>query len=87
VTVDELARAYVTKASKRRRALEVLLEEKAYSDVVRKAQELVELASRSLPAVAYLCAAINSGRRAEDASRDIECARRRQNHNSHQHGH
>jgi hypothetical protein len=43
--------------------------------------------SRSLPAVAYLCAAINSGRRAEDASRDIECARRRQNHNSHQHGH
>jgi HEPN domain-containing protein len=48
VTVDELARAYVTKASKRRRALEVLLEEEAYSDVVREAQELVELALKGM---------------------------------------
>lgn len=48
MTVDELARAYVTKASKRRRALEVLLEEEAYSDVVREAQELVELALKSM---------------------------------------
>jgi HEPN domain-containing protein len=48
VTVDELARAYVTKASKRRRVLEVLLEEEAYSDVVREAQELVELALKGM---------------------------------------
>ena len=48
MTVDELARAYVTKASKRRRALEVLLEEEAYSDVVREAQELVELALKGM---------------------------------------
>lgn len=32
------------KASKRRRVLEVLLEQDAYSDVIREAQELVELA-------------------------------------------
>jgi hypothetical protein len=43
VTVDELARAYVTRVSKRRRVLEVLLEEEAYSAVVRETQELVEL--------------------------------------------
>jgi HEPN domain-containing protein len=48
VTVDELGRAYVTKASKRRRVLEVLLEEEAYSDVVREAQELVELALKGM---------------------------------------
>lgn len=48
MTVDELARAYVTKASKRRRVLEVLLEEEAYSDVVREAQELVELALKGM---------------------------------------
>jgi uncharacterized protein len=48
VTVDELARAYVTKASKRRRVLEVLLEEEAYSDVVREAQKLVELALKGM---------------------------------------
>jgi HEPN domain-containing protein len=48
VTADELARAYVIKASKRRRVLEVLLEEEAYSDVVREAQELVELALKGM---------------------------------------
>ncbi len=44
MTGDELAGSYMVKASARRRVLEVLLEESAYSDVVREAQELVELA-------------------------------------------
>ena len=44
MTKSELARAYLEKASKRRRVLEVLKEEQAWSDVVREAQELVELA-------------------------------------------
>jgi HEPN domain-containing protein len=48
MTQDELAESYITKASKRRRVLEVLLEEEAYSDVVREAQELAELALKGM---------------------------------------
>ncbi len=48
MTQDELARSYFIKAMKRRRVLEVLLEEEAYSDVVREAQELVELALKGM---------------------------------------
>jgi HEPN domain-containing protein len=48
VTKSELARAYLEKASKRRRVLEVLNEEAAWSDVVREAQELVELALKAM---------------------------------------
>jgi HEPN domain-containing protein len=48
VTKSELARAYLEKASKRRRVLEVLMEENAWSDVVREAQELVELALKGM---------------------------------------
>ncbi len=48
MTADELARAYRAKASKRRRVLGVLLEEEGYSDVVREAQELVELALKGM---------------------------------------
>jgi len=44
MTYNELARSYLDKASKRRRVLEVLLEQEGFSDVVREAQELVELA-------------------------------------------
>jgi HEPN domain-containing protein len=44
VTGDQLAAAYLAKARARRRVLEVLAEERAWSDVVREAQELVELA-------------------------------------------
>lgn len=47
MTGDELARSYVQKASARRRVLDVLMEEEAYSDVVREAQELVELALKA----------------------------------------
>ena len=48
MTFDDLARSYLEKASKRRRVLDVLLEEEAYSDVVREAQELVELALKGM---------------------------------------
>jgi hypothetical protein len=44
MTSISLARSYFEKARKRLRALTVLLEDGAYSDVVREAQELVELA-------------------------------------------
>jgi len=43
-----LARSYLTKAVKRLRVLDVLMEEKAYSDVVREAQEIVELALKGI---------------------------------------
>lgn len=48
MTFSELARSYLEKAGKRRRVLAVLLEEQAYSDVVREAQELVELALKAM---------------------------------------
>ncbi len=48
VTNRSLALAYLEKAEKRLRVLDVLLEEKAYSDVVREAQEIVELALKAM---------------------------------------
>lgn len=48
VTNRSLALAYLEKAQKRLRVLDVLLEEKAYSDVVREAQEVVELALKAM---------------------------------------
>jgi HEPN domain-containing protein len=39
-----LAQSYLTKARKRIKILPVLLEESAYSDVIREAQEIVEFA-------------------------------------------
>jgi HEPN domain-containing protein len=44
VTNESLARSYLLKAQKRLKALAVLRDEGAHSDVVREAQELVELA-------------------------------------------
>lgn len=44
MTNQSLARSYLVKAQKRLKALAVLQDEEAYSDVVREAQELVELA-------------------------------------------
>ncbi len=43
-----LARSYLVKAWKRLKILPVLLEEEAYSDVVREAQEIVELALKGM---------------------------------------
>ncbi|CAN5245890.1 HEPN domain-containing protein [soil metagenome] len=47
MTGDHLAAAYLAKARARRRVLEVLTDERAWSDVVREAQELVELALKA----------------------------------------
>jgi HEPN domain-containing protein len=43
-----LAQSYLIKAKKRLPALKVLLEEEAYSDVVREAQEIVELSLKGM---------------------------------------
>ncbi len=43
MTFRDLARSYFDKARSRRRALPLFLEDKNYSDVVREAQEIVEL--------------------------------------------
>ena len=48
MTTTELARSYLTKARKRLHALEVLFKEEDYSDVVREAQETVELAEKAM---------------------------------------
>jgi hypothetical protein len=48
MTNRSLATSYLIKARKRLLVLELLLREEAYSDVVREAQELVELALKAL---------------------------------------
>lgn len=48
MTNESLARSYLKKASDRLDVLEVLLQKEAYSDVVREAQELVELALKGM---------------------------------------
>jgi HEPN domain-containing protein len=48
VTTDDLAKSYLLKARARLKALAVLRDEEAHSDVVREAQELVELALKAM---------------------------------------
>jgi len=48
MTTHDLGKSYLLKARQRKRVLEVLMEEGAYSDVVREAQELVELALKGI---------------------------------------
>lgn len=48
MTNESLARSYLTKATDRMKVLDLLLRERAYSDVVREAQELVELALKGM---------------------------------------
>jgi len=48
VTNITLAKSYITKATKRLKILDVLLAEEAFSDVVREAQEIVELALKGM---------------------------------------
>ena len=48
MTSQSLARAYLTKAQARLKALAVLRDAGAHSDVVREAQELVELALKGM---------------------------------------
>ena len=48
MTSDELARSYFSRAAKRMLALRVLMDAEAYPDVVREAQEIVELALKGM---------------------------------------
>jgi len=48
MTNIDLAKSYLIKAEKRLKILNVLLKEKDYSDVVREAQEIVELSLKAL---------------------------------------
>ena len=48
MTNESLAKSYLKKASDRVDVLDVLLKKGAYSDVVREAQELVELALKGM---------------------------------------
>lgn len=48
MTADELARSYFSRAAKRMLALRVLMDAEAYPDVVREAQEMVELALKGM---------------------------------------
>lgn len=48
MTTDDLAKSYLLKARARLKALAVLRDEEAHSDVVREAQELVELALKAM---------------------------------------
>lgn len=48
MTSISLAQSYILKASKRLKILPVLLEEAAFSDVVRESQEIVELALKGI---------------------------------------
>lgn len=48
MTSDDLAKSYLIKADKRLKILDVLLKEEAYSDVVREAQEIVELCLKGM---------------------------------------
>lgn len=48
MTNQTLAQSYLLKATKRLKVLEVLMAEESYSDVVREAQELVEMALKGI---------------------------------------
>lgn len=48
MTNEDLSKSYLIKAEKRLKILDVLLEEEAYSDVVREAQEIVELSLKGM---------------------------------------
>lgn len=48
MTADELARSYFARARKRMHALRALMDAEGYPDVVREAQELVELVLKGM---------------------------------------
>lgn len=48
MTTEGLSKSYLVKAKKRLKILEVLFQEEAYSDIVREAQEIVELSLKGL---------------------------------------
>lgn len=48
MTNDDLSSSYLIKAEKRLKILDILMKEEDYSDVVCEAQEIVELAQKSI---------------------------------------
>lgn len=48
MTADELARSYFSRSAKRWLALELLMQHEAFPDVVREAQEIVELVLKGM---------------------------------------
>jgi len=48
MTADELARSYFNRSAKRWLALELLMQHEAFPDVVREAQEIVELVLKGM---------------------------------------
>lgn len=48
MTNISLAQSYLLKAGKRLKILAVLLDDQAYSDVIREAQEIVELSLKGM---------------------------------------
>jgi HEPN domain-containing protein len=48
MTNSELARSYLIKASKRLKILRILKNDEAFSDVIREAQEIVELSLKAI---------------------------------------
>ena len=48
MTNISLAQSYIIKSKKRIKAVEVLLKEEAFSDVIRESQEIVELALKAM---------------------------------------
>jgi HEPN domain-containing protein len=50
----DLPNAYLKKCQSRLRALQVLMDDKNYSDVVREAQEIVELTSKGILRIALI---------------------------------
>jgi HEPN domain-containing protein len=48
MTTEDLAKSYLIKAQKRLKVLDLLLKEEDYSDVVREAQETVELCTKGM---------------------------------------
>lgn len=48
MTTEGLSKSYLVRAKKRLKILDVLFQEEVYSDVVREAQEIVELALKGL---------------------------------------
>jgi hypothetical protein len=48
MTNNDLSSSYINKSNKRIKILKVLFDDEAYSDVIREAQEIVELVQRKL---------------------------------------
>lgn len=72
MTVDDLTRAYLAKAGIRFEALKFYLDREGYSDVVREAQEMVELLLKAvLRAAGVEVPKVHDVSRSLEANRDV----------------